>query len=197
MNHVEHPVYVKATSPVHTTDTLGVVVTYRINQEGSIALTFSDPPRIGTEMTASLSDTDNAQNVKWSWHRVDATDDSDVELIYDGEVQTTVENTYTPVSATDLGHRVRVTAHYDDDHSNDIDLSETTVAVVEEVGEEFAAAEDGTATLELEEGTTLPRVNYKITASLEDANYDYSRDGGRSWAWERINSSGDASNFIR
>ena len=192
-------VYVTATSPVHTTSKLKVDVTYRMNQEGSIALTFADPPRIGTEMTASLSDADmtaslsdadNEQNVKWSWHRVDATDDSDVELIYDGKDQTTVENTYTPVSATDLGHRIRVTAHYDDDHSDDIDLSETTVAVVASVTGGSSAV-DGTATLELEEGTTLPRVNYEITARLEDENYDYSRDGGRSWAWERINSSGD------
>ncbi len=172
-----------ASSRIHTTSKLDASFSYRRNSTGTVSLTFSKPPRMSTEMTAGLTEGDPYRNLKWSWHRIDADDDADVEVIHDGEAEgATLKATHTP-GLSDVGHKIRVTAHYDDDHSTGVEAELVTVAV------EAARTDptDGTLTLSLAEGTELPRVNFRINAELEDPDVPLS---DHDWTWERVTVAG-------
>ena len=175
-------VRVTADSPLHNAAYVDVDIEIRENHIGEITLTNNDPPRATISMRATLYDRDNLRNLKWSWHKVNAATQQETE-IYDGTTNQTVKDSYEP-TAEDVGFLIRVTAHYNDAHSSDIDLPHTTAAVEAEPPTiEFARP--GTVKVEglVGENADTPRVGTRIEASLEDPNDPTSI----RWSWDKVN----------
>ena len=101
---------VVATDSDGQTDEMGVIVTVtNVDEAGTVTLSLLQP-RIGTALTATLSDIDGAvSDVKWQW----AKDASAEGTFEDMDIEGATAASYTPVMADDTMF-LRATARYTD-----------------------------------------------------------------------------------
>ena len=106
-------------------DTIEVTIEVdNVDEFGRVELQPTGTPRVGTTITASLSDPDGflADTVQWQWHRVNAGATDPVSI------GGAVAAQYTP-TGPDVGHRLLVEASYTDGHGPDKIVSVSTDAV--------------------------------------------------------------------
>ena len=121
-------VTVKATSGnISATRSVTVVVT-NVNEDGSVSISPSGQPRVGTALTASVTDEDVvvANSVSWQW-----ASSSNGSTGW-GDISVATSATYTPVDG-DAGNFLRATASYRDGHGpgkNENAVTSSAVAAV-------------------------------------------------------------------
>ena len=95
-----------------TDDTIDVTITVtNVDEDGTVTLVLP-PPRVGTELTATLSDPDGTvSDATWVWEG--SADGSTGWTVVTGAVSTVTTSSYTPVDG-DLGRYLRATATYTD-----------------------------------------------------------------------------------
>ena len=105
---------VVATDSDGQTDEMDVIVTVtNENELGTVTLSLLQP-RIGTPLTATLTDMDGpVSDVKWKWASSDAMDGASITPI-----ERATSDSYTPV-ADDVGKYLRAMATYNDPHGSD------------------------------------------------------------------------------
>ena len=133
---------------------------------GRVTFENADPPRVGQEVTATLTDDDNPHSITWSWQQVPSTG---APTALSGTA-----NTYTPVTA-DAGHRLRATASYTDDDGPGQTAMGTTPAV--------EANTVGTITLT---NADPPQVTVQMTATLADPDVSAEDLRNMIWTWDRV-----------
>ena len=98
------------------------------NREETGSLSFSSPvPRVGTDYTATLSDSDDVVSTTWAWER--STSRTSGWASVSGAVDGATTSVYTPV-AGDIGYYLRVTAAYTDGHGPDKSLVQRSTHAV-------------------------------------------------------------------
>ncbi len=112
-----------------------------VNEPGTVGLS-TDAPGAGETVTATLEDPDGGiSNTRWSWARLEGSGPVDIQGA-DGA-------SYTTVTA-DIGHRISVTARYDDAAGQGQQASSTTAQPVRNDPPAFAGS---IAAREVEENT--------------------------------------------
>ena len=110
---------VVATDSDGQTDEMGVTVTVTNVEEGGTVTLSPLQPRIGSPVTATLSDIDGAvSDVKWKWAR-SANQNAGDFVDIDGATAAS----YTPVTADDMNY-LRATASYTDPEGSDTAMSD-------------------------------------------------------------------------
>ena len=151
-------------------DDLDVTVTVTNEDEpGTVTITPATQPRVGTELTAALTDEDGATTgVDWQWAR--STSDSGPWANISGATSAT----YTPVDG-DANNYLQATANYTDPQGSGKTAVATTTATVLGV---TATPNDGTVSLP----SAQPTVGTAVTASLTDSD---GTPTGTTWQWAR------------
>ncbi len=151
-------------------DDLPVTVTVtNVDEPGTVSITPATQPRVGTELTASLTDEDGAPTGEsWQWAR--STSDTGPW----SDISGATSAAYTPVEA-DVDNYLRARASYTDPQGSGKSAEAVTSATVVGV---TATPNDGTVAV----SPAQPVVGTAMTASLTDA------DTGRTgltwqWAW--------------
>ena len=115
---------VVATDSDGQTDEMDVIVTVaNVEEDGTVTLSPLQP-RIGSPVTASLSDVDGAvSDVKWQWAKSDSADGTYTDI------KGATASSYTPVATddpatTDDGDYLRATARYTDPEGSDTAVSD-------------------------------------------------------------------------
>ena len=93
------------------------------NTNPRITFEGADPPRVDTPVTAVFFDPDDAVVTAWAWTRISISTDPDSPL-------DDTDATYSP-GTEDLGHKLQVTATYNDTFSSGESASHTTLPVEE------------------------------------------------------------------
>ena len=154
------------------TDSLDVTVTVtNVDEPGTVSITPSGQPRVGIELSASLTDEDGAPTgVSWLWETGSSATGSFTPIA--GATQAR----YTPIQA-DAGNYLRATASYTDPQGPG--KSATSDATSGAVLAASGTGNDGTLALSV----TQPVIGNSISATLHD---DDSPDTTTySWVWER------------
>ena len=165
-------VTVKATSGnISATRSVTVTVT-NVNEDGSVSISPSGQPRVGTALTASVTDGDNvvANSVSWQW-----ASSSNGSTGW-GDISGATTATYTPVDG-DAGNFLRATASYTDGHGPGKSENEVTSSAV---AAETVAGTPGTVSLS---PTTQLTSGDPVTASLTDPDNPVA--SSYVWRWER------------
>ena len=92
-------------------DTQDVTVNVtNVDEDGTVTLS-SQVPRVGTELTAMITDLDGGiTGTTWQWARSDAMDGTFIDIA------TATSMSYTPVDPDDVGKHLRAMASYTDGH---------------------------------------------------------------------------------
>ncbi len=187
----------RATTARRASDPHTFTVTLKEDSEGSVSITHFDPPRVGTEMTATVRDLDGSVEVtKWLWSR---------SMVKGGSIATplltmvppddasynpdAMNRTLTPL-APQMGYRLFLNVTYNDAHGTDKKLlvvSSTTVA--DETGTVPSNQSGSIAFSQAQTPHETPRVGRDIEATLTDLDAPI-----RNWTmtWERVPLTGDA-----
>ena len=158
------------------TDDLDVTVTVTNAEEaGTVTLSPTTRPRVGTEITAALTDPDSVTSanttgsittgVTWQWAKRATTTNSAYVNISGAGARSA---SYTPTN-DDADYYLRATASYAAGQSAVATTTQTVLALT-------ATPNDGTVSL----STAQPRVGSAVTASLSDQDGPPS---GLSWQW--------------
>ncbi len=133
---------------------------------GVVTFTGADPPWVDLDVTALLTDPDNARDTTWVWQRVPSTG-----------VPTTLadtDKTYRPVAA-DAGHTLQATATYTDDTgANQTATAATGLVKVNTAGRITLTNADP------------PRVRGQMTATLVDPDMSQEDAQDIVWTWDRV-----------
>ena len=157
-----------------------------VDDPGTVSLSSSQP-RVGTALTATLSDPDGSvKNLRWRWSYFRATGVAGASEEAAGEEEAVegassgLATTFTP-RTIHIGLRLRARALYDDGHgSNKQAQSAKTDAVIDRPGPP--------GTLSGRPGSIYTRVDLRWTAAkangapITDYQYRYRRNGTSSWS---------------
>ncbi len=151
------------------TDSLDVVVTVtNVNEDGTVTITPSGQPRVGVELTASVTDEDGTPTaVTWQWAR-----SADGSTGW-GDVGAT-SATYTPVEG-DVGNFLRATASYTDPQGSGKSADAVTSAAVQ-----ADTVIDNNGVLSFAPGRSI--VGSPVSVSIDDPDGGVT---GISWEWAR------------
>ena len=185
----------RATTARRASDPHTFTVTLKEDSEGSISITHFDPPRVGTEMTATVKDLDGSVEVtKWLWSR---------SMVKGGSIATplltmvppddasynpdAMNRTLTPLEPQ-KGYRLILDVTYNDAHGPDNNLrvvSSQTVA--DETGTVPSNQPGSIAFSQAQTPHETPRVGRDIEATLTDLDAPI-----RNWTmtWERVVATG-------
>ena len=195
-------VTVKATSGnISATRSVTVTVT-NVNEDGSVSLSPSGQPRVGTALTASVTDLDGSvTGITWQW-----ASSSNGSTGW-GDISGARSATYTPVDG-DAGNFLRATASYTDGHGPGKSENAVTSGAVQAA----TVTVPGTAgSVSLSPSSGLVSGN-TITASLTDADnpvnqvWQWARSADGSTNWTTISgatsnsyttTAADAGNYLR
>ena len=159
-------------------DDLPVTVTVtNVDEDGAASISPATQPRVGVELTASLTDEDGAPTgVSWQWSR--STSNAGPWANISGATAAT----YTPVDA-DANNYLQATASYTDPQGAGKSASAVTSATVLAA---TTAGTDGTVSLSPSSGLVS---GASVTATLTDAD----SPTNQVWVWQR--SSNGSSNW--
>ena len=151
-------------------DELGVTVSItNVDEPGTVSITPTTRPRVGTELTAALTDEDGTTSGEsWQWARSTSATGPWASISSNG-----TSATYTPVDG-DANNYLRVTASYTDPQGSGKSESATTTATVLGV---TATPNDGTVSV----SSAQPTVGTAVTARLTDP--DGTPVGTVAWQW--------------
>ncbi len=158
---------VTATDGVVTV-TKNIVVTVtvtNVEEKGTVTLTMeTDKPRVGTAITASLSDPDGSvTGATWQWARADAMDGTFTDI--DGAASAA----YTPVQA-DVGMYLRATVSYTDgEGSGKSAMKVTADAVLSATGSTVGDRYDADGNGEIDKGEMITAINAYLFGEGDDA----------------------------
>lgn len=192
---------IRATTTRRTSNLHTFAVTLKEDSEGSVSITNSTEPRVGTDMTASVTDPDGGVNmVEWEWLRsmyrtgegpsggttdlvlLEASDTASADYNPNAE-----SRTLTPLIAQ-LNYRLFARATYSDVHGSEKMALHGTERAVDPVSDEVLPNYSGLVSFSYpQELPGSPRVGREIKATLID------RDGPiRNWTmtWERVVATG-------
>ena len=144
-----YTVVVTARDPSNASATMTVTINVNdLDEPGGVDLSSSQP-RVGTSLTARLTDPDGGvTNQQWQWSR------SDTAAGTFSDISGAASASYTPV-AGDLGKYLRATVTYDDNGSS-VTVSETAAnAVLAALPQANLAASYGFSTYTVTEGRTI------------------------------------------
>ena len=104
-------VSVRARDPSGSRDTISMTINVtNVDEDGAVTLS-PEQPKIGTELTAALTDADGGvSDANWRWER------SQDNMTWTA-ISGATSNTYTPVEA-DEGNHLRATVEYTDGHGS-------------------------------------------------------------------------------
>ena len=182
-------------------DDLPVTVTVtNVDEDGAASISPASQPRVGVELTASLTDEDGAPTgVSWQWSR--STSNAGPWANISGATAAT----YTPVDA-DANNYLQATASYTDPQGAGKSASAVTSATVLAA---TTAGTDGTVSLSPSSGLVS---GASVTATLTDADsptnqvwvWQRSANGSSNWATisgatsaSYTTTNADAGNFLR
>ena len=162
-----------------------------VDDPGTVSLSSSQP-RVGTALTATLSDPDGSvKNLRWRWSYFRATGAAGASEDAAGEEEAVegassgLATTFTP-RTIHIGLRLRARALYDDGHgANKQAQSSKTDAVIDRPG--------APGNLSGKPGNIYTRVDLRWTAAtangapITDYQYRYRRNGTSSWSgWTSV-----------
>ena len=175
-------VTVKATSGnISATRSVTVTVT-NVNEDGSVSISPSGQPRVGTALTASVTDLDGSvTGITWQW-----ASSSNGSTGW-GDISGARSATYTPVDG-DAGNFLRATASYTDGHGPGKSENDVTSSAVAAAGPAFVV-QDGSVSL----SPSQPIAGQAVTATLSDPD---SGETNFSWSWARSSTAGDQGSTI-
>ena len=156
----------RGTSPVASR-----VVATTENTPGTVRFEAAAAPRVGREVTRVLTDPDRPRSITWAWHRVPSMA-SPTPLM----AEPNRAATYLPVAA-DVGHRLRATATYTDDHGPGQTAAGTTSAEVA----------PGTITFSADPPTPCAHVEATLTdadGGINTESADSPPNFSYGWQWD-------------
>ena len=171
------------------------IMVTNVEEDGTVTLT-AQQPKIGVELTASVTDIDDdVTGVTWKWERDDnVTDDPDNTGDMEEVIKGATSATYTPTD-DDMGQYLRAIASYTDGNGKDTSMATTAVVVVVRTDNppKFPSAEDGKRSID--EGMTgdvgvAVRATDKETAQL----LTYSLSGADMSSFTITSDTSDADN---
>ncbi len=150
------------------TATRDVVITVKnVEEDGTVTLT-AQQPKIGVELTASVTDIDgDVTNVTWTWERDDNDTDADPNAGDEEVIKGATSATYTPTD-DDMGQYLRAIASYTDGKGKDTSMATSANVVVVRTDNppKFPTTEDGKRSI-LE--NSAAEINVGTSVQAEDA----------------------------
>ncbi len=188
----EYNLVVKVNTETETSDKYEVTLTLVRPTPGVLSFPGGDRTAAqGTDLTVTLTDPDNARDIRWTWHRKMLSGSLvQVHTELQPIVTKSATSTYTP-TAQDVGQPLRISTSYRDDHT----IHRRTHSPARSDGASANPIQTHLVTGTNTAGTVVfdpdPPVENKIlTVELDDPNAVDFSDVGVSWTLSRVPTTG-------